>query len=388
MKGFKEQPTTKYLRPWYIEIDQIIRRSKQISTDCAHKLTFQYLKDVFYEYRKERKFIFHASNLGHNNPAQATSMDKDLISFMGHLNSTSDLDETAVIIFGDHGDRTAAFRKTMQGKLEERLPFVSITLPPWFRHKFTKEFNNLKRNAEILTSHYDLYATAKHILTLPNVLPGTPQHRYGKSLFTDISSFNRKCKDAGVAEMWCPCVNYRTVDKKNPDAIKMAHQVVAKINEYLKENPVVAKRCEQLQLKEILRVREVTTSEQVEHFVETVKNEDCDDCGIRLNRTIGYTHKKYELLIEVRPSDGQYELLVDYNHINGTISEVGVDQETRKHAGSGVEEFMQKVSRINKYGDQPKCVARQYPYHRAFCFCKGSARRGMGKGNKAEPKVQ
>lgn len=302
-------------------------------------------------------------------------MDLDLLSFMRHLNSTGDLDETAVVIFGDHGDRTAEFRKTMQGKLEERLPFISITLPPWFRQKFTKQFNNLRLNSEVLTSHYDLYATAKHMLTFPD-LPRSV-HKYGKSLFTDITLLDRKCEDAGVAETWCPCVNYRMVNKDDTKVVKMAQQVVEKFNAYLKEIPFVEERCEKLHLKKILRVRQVTTSEQVEHFVETVQTEDtCDGCGIHLNMTVGYTHKKYELLIEVQPSGGQYELLVDYNHINGTISDPGAGLSSRTPGGAtggkGIEEFMQKVSRINKYGDQSKCVARQYPYYRAFCFCKSN----------------
>lgn len=305
-------------------------------------------------------------------------MDLDLLSFMRHLNSTGALDETAVVIFGDHGDRTAEFRKTMQGKLEERLPFISITLPPWFRQRFSYQFNNLRQNSEILTSHYDLYATAKHMLTFPELSPES--HQYGKSLFTDIASLDRTCGDAGVAETWCPCINYRMVSKDDTEVVKMAEQVVEKFNVYLKEVSSVEERCEKLQLKEILRVRQVTTSEQVEHFVETVKiDETCDDCGIHLNKTVGYKHKKYELLIEVKPSGGQYELLVDYDHVNGTISDPGVGLKSKTSGtgaeagtGTGVEEFMQRVSRINKYGDQPKCVAREYPYYRAFCFCKSN----------------
>lgn len=347
----------------------MIRRSQRFSTNCAHQLAFQYLKDAFYEYRNERKFMFHAFNLGHNEPAKASSMDNDLHALLKHFNSTGDLDETVVVIFGDHGDRTAEFRKTMQGKLEERLPFVSITVPSWIRQKYPKQYNNLKQNAEILTSHYDLFATAKHILTFP-YLPKSKVHRFGKSLFTDIDTLGRKCNDAGVAATWCPCISYKMIDKTDTSVIKMANQVVEKINTYLNVNPVVTESCERLRLKNIMRVRQVTTSKQVEQFVETVKNEECDECGMHLNKTVGYANKRFELLIEVNPSGGQYEMLVDYNHVNQTIADAGPGEVTDENPEIKLEEFMQRISRINKYGDQPNCVARQYPYHRAFCFCK------------------
>ncbi|XP_066923745.1 uncharacterized protein [Clytia hemisphaerica] len=353
LNGFNNTPSNKYLRPWYIEIDTQIRWSKKFSTDCSHKLAFQYLKDLYYEYQQEKKFIFHASNLGHNEPALATSMDNDLKQLLKYMNKTGALDNTVLVIFGDHGDRTAAFRKTMQGKLEERLPFVSITVPSRMRNKFPMEFKNLVKNSEILTSHYDLYATNLHLANFPE-LP-LKQHRYGKSLFTDITALQRECADAGVEETWCPCVSYEMVDKNNDIVLQMAYQVVEKFNQYLRENPTVSQKCEQLVLDEVLRVRKVTTSKQVEYFV-TTENSECDGCGIQLNQTASFVNQKFELLIQVKPSDGQFEMLVDYNSMTNRI-EVG-------------EDFVQRVSRINRYGDQPKCVQRQYPYHRAFCFCK------------------
>ncbi|KFD44758.1 hypothetical protein M513_14366, partial [Trichuris suis] len=46
------------------------------------------------------------------------------------------LNDTVFIVFSDHGARFSSLRRTKQGKLEERNPFVSIILPPWFKEKF------------------------------------------------------------------------------------------------------------------------------------------------------------------------------------------------------------------------------------------------------------
>ena len=55
-------------------------------------------------------------------------------------------DNTILIIFGDHGQRAGPFRSSMQGKLEERLPFYSITTPQSFRRKHKELLENLKHN--------------------------------------------------------------------------------------------------------------------------------------------------------------------------------------------------------------------------------------------------
>jgi len=347
-------PTTKYIRPWYVEIDRQLKLSQRHSSNCAHQISLKYLKDFFKEFKEEKKFLFHVFNLGHNHPAQASSIDVDMVEFMRHLNKTGALSNTAVVLFGDHGDRTADFRRTMQGKLEERLPFVSITLPSWFRKKFPAEFANLNRNSEILTAHYDLHATNKHLLTFP-YLP-EEKHEFGRSLFSDILSLNRKCHQAGVEDTWCPCINYETVDSQSANVTSIAKQVVEHFNDYVKMNPVVKENCMQLQLKEILRARRVTTSEHVEHFVETKKNKECDECGMHFNKTAAFKKSKYELQIEVSPSGGQYEFLVDVHFGNNTI-DTGPD-------------FLTQVSRINIYGNQPKCISREFPYHRPYCYCK------------------
>ncbi len=57
------------------------------------------------------------------------------------------LDNTLVIVFADHGGRYTAARRTVQGKMEERLPMMSFALPEWFKKKYPKLFRNLEVNA-------------------------------------------------------------------------------------------------------------------------------------------------------------------------------------------------------------------------------------------------
>ena len=81
-----------------------------------------------------------SSNVSHNDLNSVGVIDKNIIKLLkwcifpersGHKNNT------VVVLFGDHGCRVGKFRSTIQGKLEERLPFMSITLPSHFNSQQT-----------------------------------------------------------------------------------------------------------------------------------------------------------------------------------------------------------------------------------------------------------
>ena len=55
-----------------------------------------------------------------------------------------------MIVFGDHGARYSEVRKTIQGKMEERLPMMSFAFPEWFKKKHPKLMRNLETNANRL----------------------------------------------------------------------------------------------------------------------------------------------------------------------------------------------------------------------------------------------
>ena len=60
-----------------------------------------------------------------------------------------------------------------------------------------------------------------------------------------------------------------------------------------------------------------------------------------------------QLTIIVSPSKAIFECTIAYN----------VDKQTFFLHES-------QISRINKYGDQPNCIAEKFPHMRQFCFCK------------------
>lgn len=121
-------------------------------------------------------------------------MDNDLVKFLVEFNTKGYLNNTLLIVLGDHGWRYGDFRQTMQGKSEERLPLFSMTFPKWFKDKYSNAAKNFETNTKRLTSWFDVYATFSHLLEYPNK-PKALNH--GISLLTEVP-LNRSCKDARI----------------------------------------------------------------------------------------------------------------------------------------------------------------------------------------------
>lgn len=81
--------------------------------------------------------------------------------------------------------RFADIRNTIQGKLEERLPFFSFVFPAWFQDKYSNEYKNFKENIEVLTTPFDMYSTLRTILYRYYLRTG----ERSISLFAKVSSF-------------------------------------------------------------------------------------------------------------------------------------------------------------------------------------------------------
>lgn len=58
----------------------------------------------------------------------------------------------------------AEVRNTLQGKLEERLPFFSFAFPDSFKSKHHTEYGRFKANLNRLSTPFDVHETLSDIL--------------------------------------------------------------------------------------------------------------------------------------------------------------------------------------------------------------------------------
>jgi len=78
------------------------------------------------------------------------------------LHTNGAFKNTMLLIMGDHGNRFDPIRNTVIGRIEERMPYLSVILPKALEH-FR---DNLKANAEVLTSWMDVYETVMDVAML------------------------------------------------------------------------------------------------------------------------------------------------------------------------------------------------------------------------------
>ena len=57
----------------------------------------------------------------------------------------------------------------MQGKLEERLPFMSLTFPESFKQAHPQLYRNLQQNVDRLSTPFDLHETLLDLLDVTRV---------------------------------------------------------------------------------------------------------------------------------------------------------------------------------------------------------------------------
>lgn len=352
LKGFRDPPTDHYGRYFWLEAENHIKNELCSGNQGMHNITFNYLLSLFRTYKKNPKFaLINFSTLVHREPNAIGHDDKDLLRILKTMEKESFLENSFVFIFGDHGYRFGGFRKqTLQGKLEERLPHFSLTVPTWFTTKYRKIYNNLKFNSRLLTSPFDIYATLKHILSYPwypdSIAPG-------HSLFTRLDPQQRVCQTAAVRDHWCPCLTMEDVSINEPIVKELAQFAVSSINHEINETKELIKLCHKLSLKRINKASREMPGNKVQTFKSSYKNQECDSCGVRLALKAKNTL--------VRDTLYQIEFITSPN---SAIYEASI------RVSSGHASIDGEISRIDSIKSQASCIKDTYVHLIKYCQCK------------------
>ncbi|KAJ7392248.1 hypothetical protein OS493_013626 [Desmophyllum pertusum] len=297
-----------------------------------------------WRYKDRPKFAFSShAVISHDNVNTVGYADDDLKAFLQVFEKDSFLNNTLLIIFADHGARFSGLRKTIQGKLEERFPFMSITTPKWFPGKYPDLYNNLVHNSRVLTSPFDVYATLRHILSYPQY---PNEIVTGQSLFSRIDEKNRTCASAGVDDHWCPCLDLETVSIDEPIVKEAAEFVARYVNNLTSQSDELTKLCQRLILKEVKTAFREMPKEAMQRFHDSKHgaNDWCDSCetvmGAKAENTI-VRDTLYQLQLVTSPNEGFYEVSVRMK--------------------KGVPSIVGDISRIDAYKDQPYCIMDKFP---------------------------
>ena len=276
LKGFCEQPTDHYTRPYYLAH---ARETGDQGVVClgsqpSFQRIFDYLRSFNKAYPDTLKFSFTFFCLGHEDFNHLGYTQNALLKLIQDYRHDGHLNNTIMMLFGDHGTRYGDIRSTVIGKLEERLPFFSITVPPWFRRKYRSFVKNMEINSERLTTPYDVHLLLKDLLFYPQK---TKLDR-GKSLFEEIE-LSRTCETAKIPQHFCPCLVWKPVDLNHKHITLSAQSAVDYMNK-LVEDKGLSHKCEKLRLKLVNNAVKVEPNTAVQKYSQ--ETSDAREGGLKI----------------------------------------------------------------------------------------------------------
>ncbi|CAF1010931.1 unnamed protein product [Adineta steineri] len=352
LRGFNKTPTDHYLVPFY-QMKSARSLLYKRDTLCIRNQTtldffLSYIDQFWSSYSEHKKFFFgFFKQYTHDSYAAASLLDLSLLKFLKKFNQTNDSKNTIIILMTDHGARFSKIRQTPQGKLEERLPFMSFIFPKLFQNKYPEAIKNLQKNIHRLTTPFDIHSTLLSLTDMNQLnyrLNNNVKQR-NISLFHLIPS-ERTCDDLNLEPHWCSCLQWNNI---TIDDIKIKQATRFIINYINKQLSVVDNQlCHQLQLHSIHNAQIYRPNQALLRFS---KSSDID------GRIPKYDDKHlnitfYQITFETKPNNAIYEATTQYS--------------TRS---SGFNMDLNHISRLNAYKSSASCIETSYSHLRKFCYC-------------------
>ncbi|KAG0717944.1 hypothetical protein GWK47_007913 [Chionoecetes opilio] len=348
LRGFDAPPTHHYLRPFFLKVYPEYAQHPRLClrNTPRHKVFLDYVHNFMTEYRDRPKFAFaFHGELSHDDFNLITVADEDLLALLTSLRNEGHLNKTMLVVMSDHGHRFSSIRGTLQGKQEERLPFLALALPQSFKAAHPSSADNIRMNIHRLTTPFDLYPTMQDILHFPGARLGQVVDR-GISLFSQIPAA-RTCADAFVEPHWCACLSWEPISVEEDMVKRAAHALVHYVNTYTSTHRSL---CLQLRLGQLLWAGKLLPTKGLLKFK---KNMDVDGFLPDLTDETSVSEVVYQVTLTTSPGLARYEASLTYSIKLDTFS-VKMDD----------------VSRTNKYGDQAHCVEKNLDHLRKFCYCR------------------
>lgn len=359
--GFRHQPADHYLRAFYLEQGSTKSKwlpkmkNKYCLGDVPQYKLMMNITDQFL-HLDGKKFIFtFIADITHDDFNMIATADDDTVEFLKALEKNRVMENTLLMVMGDHGPRYANVRDTLQGKQEERLPLMAILLPEELKRRRPDVQLALEANVQALATPHDIHATILDVLDMtqhlnPYKVAGADLPR-GMTLLEPIPR-NRSCSEAGIEPHWCACLVWQNVSDSDPLYHQAAEAFITYINS-LSES--VRSECVPRTITEIKWVMRQHANKRMLLFAGA---KDADGYVGKFNANVKYASENYQLKVVVGPGRGVYEASMKYLvYENKFIVN------------------MRDISRTNAYGEEPSCMSARLPHLNPYCYCKNYVNR-------------
>lgn len=158
---------------------------------------------------------------------------------------------------------------------------------------------------------------------------------------------SRSCSDAFIEPHWCACLDWQSVPIEDQIATRLKATLLATINNY-----TLAQRqlCAELTSKSVQWVNRASPND---YLLKFAKNADIDGFKPDLTGSTAVKSVIYQIKMVTQPGNAVFEASIEYL--------LKSDRMSLK---------LSDISRINKYGTQARCIEKDYPHLRKYCFCK------------------
>jgi hypothetical protein len=155
--GFKDPPTDYYVRPFWLAMNNInnfkSKDSRCYGNTPKHMYLLDYIEQFAARMKNHRYFAFtFLTLLSHDDLNEVQIADSDFEAMFLKMQRGGQLNNTVVIVLGDHGNRFTKLRTTDIGRIENRMPFLAVSLPKEFKNRFPHLVAGLEENRDSLLS--------------------------------------------------------------------------------------------------------------------------------------------------------------------------------------------------------------------------------------------
>ncbi|KAI6216638.1 hypothetical protein M3Y99_01807400 [Aphelenchoides fujianensis] len=235
--GFEKPPTDYFFRPFsLVNVRKEVKPALGHCTIHGQSVVNQHFGFIERFSRVFKDHCHFSVNFFTSTSRELGVEDEEIRSTLEKFSASGVLNNTVVVVMGDHGNRIGGIQFTYTGRIEERMPLFALYLPPGLAREHPHFLANLRYNSNRLTSNYDVYRTLRTIAQLG----GQPQkeqiHYRGYSLLADRVPTNRTCTEAGIPPNFCTCLQSRPLPKYERGQPKYA-EIEALIREMFLTNP-------------------------------------------------------------------------------------------------------------------------------------------------------
>jgi hypothetical protein len=171
----------------------------------VHEYVFEYAKDFWKKYKKNRKFSRLSFIEGHEITGEVIKyLDEPLYQFLNEFIEKGYLNNTSIIIASDHGLHYGIYVNTQSedALIENFLPLLIFLLPNNRNNKI--ELEELYINQDKFITPFDIYNTM--IFIAEGNKNSNHNSKYGNSLLDYINPKGRNCLKYEIEEKYCKCL--------------------------------------------------------------------------------------------------------------------------------------------------------------------------------------